>query len=129
MMAVTEAFSEAASDKEAKLARRLEATMGKYFSEWGQGLQQGELQVRKGEPQASGKKGFDDDQVANKSCHDSDDPRCLLKIMSLQRLKEVLLPKAMLPPPPEMAPFDPLEGEPIKVTEAQVVQQEDMIES
>ena len=40
--------------------------------------------------------------------------------MSLQRLKDVLLPKAMKPVPPEMIPFQPINGEPIKVSDTQV---------
>lgn len=40
--------------------------------------------------------------------------------MSLHRLKHVLLPKVLKPPPPEMLPFLPDPGEPVKVTTTQV---------
>ena len=42
------------------------------------------------------------------------------QIMSLRRLKELLLPKAMKPIPLEMIPFTPEPEEPVKVTKQQV---------
>ena len=42
------------------------------------------------------------------------------QVLSLQRLKEVLIPKALKPPPPEMQPFEPKDGEPMRVSATQV---------
>lgn len=42
------------------------------------------------------------------------------QVLTVGRLKELLIPRSMKPPPPEMRPFLPLEGEPVRASAAAV---------